>query len=172
MFSTCVSSIINRGGGRLQRLHPEPMPPYYGAGSAVGSSADWALRSVAHTYEMGTYRPLLLGETKLSAKWTPDFSQTTMVQWSNPLSQAQYYCSASSDKGLRYGFIITDQHLVVLRLATEPIDDGLAAARSQRGGAYQSHQRVASGSTDLSSHFNTMSLGTGSQYTDSNLAGR
>ncbi|KAM7191159.1 hypothetical protein V8F33_009030, partial [Rhypophila sp. PSN 637] len=91
--------------------------------------------------------------------------------WSHPLSQVQYYCSAHSDtKGLRYGFIITDQNLVVLRFATEPIGDGLASARSQRGGSF--HQRVTSGSTDLSFHFSTMSLGTGSQYTDSNLAGR
>lgn len=172
MFSTCVSSIINRGGGRLQRLHPEPMPALLWSGICRGVLGRLGPSLCAHTYEMGNYRPLLLGETKLSAKWTSGLSQTTIVQWSNPLSQVQYYCSASSDKGLRYGLIITDQHLVVLRLATEPIDDGLAAARSQRGGAYQSHQRVASGSTDLSSHFSTMSLGTGSQYMDSNLAGR
>lgn len=107
-------------------------PPYYGAGSAVGSSADWALRSAAHTSQMGNYRPLLLGETKLSAKWTPDMAQADIDQWSHPLSQVQYYCSAHSDnKGLRYGFIITDQNLVVLRFATEPIGDGLASARSQ-----------------------------------------
>ncbi|VBB79758.1 Putative protein of unknown function [Podospora comata] len=72
-----VMPIVNRMLQQACQGHQPP--PYYGAGSAVGSSADWALRSVAHTYEMGNYRPLLLGETKLSAKWTTDLSQTTMV---------------------------------------------------------------------------------------------
>ncbi|KAM7191160.1 hypothetical protein V8F33_009031 [Rhypophila sp. PSN 637] len=69
-----VMPIVNRM--LQQACEDHQPPPYYGAGSAVGSSADWALRSVAHTYEMGNYRPLLLGETKLSAKWTPDMAQT------------------------------------------------------------------------------------------------
>ncbi|PNY27982.1 Uncharacterized protein TCAP_02092 [Tolypocladium capitatum] len=142
---------------------------YLGPGCWVGDP-DWALVS-HHRIENGRYWNLLPGDTKLSAKWQPRMEQSqddrTRHQWTLPVSQDSSY-AAQSD--CRYGFIITDLHLVVLRLSKESVGQGSALTRPLRVTSQISHQRIASGSTDISSALDAMSLDSfGSQsYVENN----
>lgn len=63
---------------------------------------------------------ILLGATEVSNKWHSQSIQTGCVEftrvkgtWMEPISQVQTYCV---NCGTRYGYIITDQELVVLRV--------------------------------------------------------
>ncbi|KAL7947033.1 hypothetical protein V8C42DRAFT_319478 [Trichoderma barbatum] len=88
------------------------------------------------------YQNLLPGDTKLSVKWRPEMEESrdryARHQWTLPMSQVNTYAVRS---GCRYSFIITDLHLIVLRLAREPVAQGLASSRSPR----QSTQLATSG---------------------------
>ncbi|KAH7016475.1 uncharacterized protein B0I36DRAFT_337834 [Microdochium trichocladiopsis] len=76
-----------------------------------------------------------------------------------PVSQVLTYAHLI---GSRYGFIITQSHLVVLRFCQEPIGAGTALSRPRRSGAGQGFsQSIYSGSTDISSAMENMSLDTG-----------
>ncbi|EHK20574.1 uncharacterized protein TRIVIDRAFT_223891 [Trichoderma virens Gv29-8] len=128
---------------------------YLAPGSWTGMS-DWAL--VSKEQMPAGYQNLLPGDTKLSNKWRPEMRESrndyTRYQWSLPVSQVSSY---ALDSGCRYGFIITDLQLIVLRFSREPIGQGLALSRSRRQ-PQQTHQRIASGSTDVSSQFEAMSF--------------
>ncbi|KAH7016332.1 uncharacterized protein B0I36DRAFT_337359 [Microdochium trichocladiopsis] len=103
--------------------------PYVGSGSTVESTADWAAR-IRH--DDGEFEPLLPGDTKLALKWRPDMDDQD--QWSLPVSQVLTYAHLL---GSRYGFIITQSHLVVLRFCREPIGTGTAFSRPRRSGTGQ-----------------------------------
>ncbi|KJZ69949.1 hypothetical protein HIM_10657 [Hirsutella minnesotensis 3608] len=143
---------------------------YLGTGSWChgDGSPDWSLVSNLRKSE-GRFWNLLPGDTKLSAKWRPDMEQssnaTERQQWTLPLSQVNTYAAESA---CRYGFIITDEMLVALRFTRERVGDGLASTRSTR----ITHQRYASGDTDLSSVMESMSLDSfGAQsYVEDDLA--
>lgn len=119
---------------------------------------DWGLVSNYRLTE-GKFWNLLPGDTKLSAKWQPGMleseNDSERIQWSLPLSQVSTYAANSN---CRYGFIITDEALVALRFAKEPIGEGIASTRPTRGPDPRLHQRVASGGTDVSSLLDSMSL--------------
>ena len=108
----------------------------------------------------GQYQCLLPGDTKLSKKWQPSmaWSQDSWKrdQWALPVTQVQAYADFAK---CRYGFIITDLHLVVLRFSVEPVSSGLALSRDLRVQRY-THQRLGSGSTDITSSLGAMSLDT------------
>lgn len=63
------------------------------------------------------------------------------LQWSFPVLRISTYAASAE---CRYGFIITDQHLVVLRVSWEPVGLGSAAA-------HHLYQRILLADTDLSS---------------------
>ncbi|OIW30772.1 hypothetical protein CONLIGDRAFT_594702 [Coniochaeta ligniaria NRRL 30616] len=140
---------------------------YLGPGSWTGSM-DWALVS-RERVEGGRYYNLLPGDTKLSAKWHPKMGKSSndgvRYQWSLPLSQATTYSVRSN---CRYGFIITDKHLVLVRISSERDGGGLAIGRPPR---QLSHRRIISAETDISSGLDAMSLDSfGAQsYSDDNL---
>ncbi|KAK2036349.1 hypothetical protein LZ31DRAFT_616197, partial [Colletotrichum somersetense] len=117
---------------------------------------DWGL--VARSRVDGKYHNHLPGDTKLSAKWSPEMqkSQKNSVreQWKLPVSQVNTY---AADSGCRYGYIITDDLLVVLRFSKENVGLGSASSRPSRA-SQPFHQRVASGGTDISSAMDSMSL--------------
>ena len=83
--------------------------------------------------QQGKYFNMLPGDTKLSAKWSPGMRYSPdpgeRGQWSLVVSQISHY---SSKLDTRYGFIITDKHLVVFRVAREVIGSGLASTRARR----------------------------------------
>lgn len=65
-----------------------------------------------------------------------------------------HYLTVSS--GCRYGFIITDEHLVLLRISVERVSAGLAMSRPSR--QPPAHRRIISAETDISSGLDAMSL--------------
>jgi hypothetical protein len=46
-----------------------------------------------------------------------------------PIEKCQHYCIA---KGTRYGFVVTDKELVVLRIREESLEDGIVTV-DERG---------------------------------------
>lgn len=65
-----------------------------------------------------------------------------------------YACSLN----VRYGYLITDRHLVVFQFAREAVGPGLSASREQRVVPAATHTRAESSSTDLSTTFQTLSI--------------
>ena len=148
---------------------------YLGPGSwCYGTgSPDWGLVSNRNIESGGKFWNLLPGDTKLSAKWNPEMrlsgNENVRYQWSLPLSQVSTYAAES---GCRYGFLITDGALIVLRFRKQLIGEGLAAMKPSRVVPAQTQRRVVSNETELSSTLESMSLGSfGAQsYDDHDLA--
>jgi hypothetical protein len=90
---------------------------------------DWSMSSPSATDHEDRYVNQLPGDTKVSTKWHPDLRKTNPVEWGLPLRQVQSY---GRDRGVRYGFIITDACLVVLRFRQDQIGSGIATTRSTR----------------------------------------
>ncbi|KAK3374232.1 hypothetical protein B0T24DRAFT_704490 [Lasiosphaeria ovina] len=128
---------------------------------------DWTLVSPERRAEywddngycfLGKYYNLLPGDTKISSKWSPSLYTERRArgnQWEWPVRQVlTYACSL----GVRYGYLITDKHLVVFQFAREAVGSGLSAGREQRVLPAATHARAESGSTDLSTTFQTLSI--------------
>ncbi|KAK8102518.1 hypothetical protein PG984_015664 [Apiospora sp. TS-2023a] len=88
---------------------------------------DWSMIPYASPEKgLSKLSNLMVGDTKLNAKWYPDMASKTTddqiknkkstaeQEWGKVLSQVTTYMA---DNNCRYGFIITDAHLVVLRLS-------------------------------------------------------
>ena len=69
----------------------------------------------------------MAGDTKLSARWQPNLHRTNDEQWRRPIRQVLTY---SNDIQCRYGFLITDNELVVIQFAREHVE-------SEKGFEYQ-----------------------------------
>ena len=74
---------------------------------------------------------ILPGETKLSQKWSsrkiklgPVYEDYETTKWLPPVSQIFSYCVRSNS---RYGYLITDEELVVVRIREEPRTDSQSA---------------------------------------------
>ncbi|KAJ9129841.1 hypothetical protein NKR23_g12444 [Pleurostoma richardsiae] len=133
---------------------------YIGSGSCCYGTGppDWGL--VSDQYMDGNkHWNLMPGDTKLHAKWRPSMAGSKdpymRQQWSLAPSQVQWY-AINADRAV--GFIITDENLVALRFSKEPDTQSSANTRPRRAVSQQLHQRVASGSTDISSVLDSMSL--------------
>lgn len=124
---------------------------YYEPGGDRRFKPDWALCSdrAIMTFEDGSYRyyNIMPGDSKLSIKWKSSFydDPENSSYWKDPVRQTVQYCIQSHS---RYGFIITDGELVVLRIRTEHTGTGLADKRTRRG--QPGHSYHASTSTDIS----------------------
>ena len=95
-------------------------------------------------------------------------SKPYRLDYALPFNQIQTYCGGQW--GVRRGYIITPEELVVTRVSRESIGPGLAASRalrnvSQRARDQPSHSRTFSVET-VSSGFRAMSLNTGSSFSD------
>ncbi|KAK2758264.1 hypothetical protein FQN54_004109 [Arachnomyces sp. PD_36] len=71
------------------------------------------------------------GDTKLSTKWASE--QKSSREYFRPIAQVLFY--AGNHWGTRYGYVITQDELVVLRFSREEIGPGLAAGRPRRAPA-------------------------------------
>ncbi|KAI9760841.1 MAG: hypothetical protein M1840_002203 [Geoglossum simile] len=91
---------------------------------AAGSSAqlytdvvpDWAgIRKGHKNPGRKTYQNYCPGDTKLSSKWGSEWDEESLGkwEWELPFSQVQYYCARLNT---RYGYILTDKELVVIRV--------------------------------------------------------
>ncbi|KAK2757626.1 hypothetical protein FQN54_004595 [Arachnomyces sp. PD_36] len=86
---------------------------------------DWAGVSKS---EDPFYTNLCPGETKLGTKWDSQGKGKIGYYW--PIAQVLKYCVTNWN--CRYGYIITERELVVLRFSREKIGSGLALGRAQR----------------------------------------
>lgn len=82
-------------------------------------------------------------------------------QWQLPVAQVQGY---AKDAGCRYGFILSDAHLVILRFSPKPVNTVNVNTRPR---PELNNQRIASDSTNTSSRFASMSIDSPSEYIDS-----
>ncbi|RSL47983.1 hypothetical protein CEP53_009709 [Fusarium sp. AF-6] len=128
---------------------------YYEPGGDRRFKADWALCSPIHRqgsdYNNLRYENLLPGDSKLSNKWHSSWYEssepTTQEAWKDPVRQILYY-SDKTDR--RYGSLITDVELVVMRITQMPTSTGIAPTRSPREQPSQGHSYNISSSTDIS----------------------
>lgn len=126
---------------------------------------DWAGVRKSQTTTFG-YKNLCPGETKLASKWSTSKEGQRRPDYSLPFSQIQTYCGRQW--GVRHGYIITPEELVVIRVSREPVGPGLAASRAARTRTQReqpAHSRTFSAET-ISSGFQEMSLDTGSSFSD------
>jgi hypothetical protein len=129
--------------------------------------ADWAGIRESQTTIFG-YKNLCPGETKLASKWSTSKEGQERTDFSHPFNQIQTYCGRQW--GTRHGYIITPEELVVVRVSRESVGPGLAATRALRTITQReqpAHSRTFSTET-VSSGIHTMSLDTGSSFSDAN----
>ncbi|WEW60302.1 hypothetical protein PRK78_005787 [Emydomyces testavorans] len=88
---------------------------------------DWA--GVQSCEGPAVYKNVCPGETKLSTKWD-SMSNVGRIGYFWPLAQVLSYCV--DNWNTRYGYLITQEELVVLRYSRERIGPGLAQTRSPR----------------------------------------
>ena len=128
---------------------------------------DWAGVRMCETTCFG-YKNLCTGECKLGSKWKTSVQGQNRPDFFSPLNQIQTYCGRQW--GVRHGYIITTEELVVVRVSRESVGSGLAASRPireilQRASDQTLHSRTFSEET-FSSELQAMSLDTGSSYND------
>lgn len=102
-----------------------------GRGEITSGRPDWSFCSPSRRHPSGRYANMAPGDTKLSKKkkWHPSLQGENQSEWALPLRQVQAY---SHRVGVRYGFLITDAHLVVLRFSRYEIGPGIGKDRSRR----------------------------------------
>ena len=119
---------------------------------------DWALVNELE-FDGAKFIAILPGDSKVAARWTLAMYGVDGEQWALPISQVLTYANYVQ---CRYGFLITDDELVVLRFTREPVGPGIATTRQLRTGGTQSHQRVTSDVSQLSESIKALSLSFGS----------
>ncbi|KAK5999027.1 hypothetical protein PT974_01414 [Cladobotryum mycophilum] len=124
-------------------LAGQPGSCHYGRGTRCPSKhePDWLVISSNWIGDKG-YINVLPGDTKLDSKWWPSMihDPDNFEEWQKVMHQAVSYMIKEEN---RYGFIITDANMVVLRLTRRPVENGIAAGRPRRGNL-ASHQRQIS----------------------------
>ncbi|AEO70358.1 uncharacterized protein THITE_2121688 [Thermothielavioides terrestris NRRL 8126] len=142
---------------------------------------DWALCSVDRKSPLsdGSFRydNLLPGDSKLSNKWHSSWYQRSDLHpgylqvWKDPVRQILSYCRHNR---CRYGFLITDAELVVMRVTPMPTAESSVTTRqASQAEALAAHYRHISTSTtmsSLSSSLRDMSLDSSSSYRPNDLA--
>jgi hypothetical protein len=82
-------------------------------------------------YQTGMKETFLCGETKLSTVFAMQkiINDPEEEELQKPFEQCMHYCII---KNTRYGYIITDEELVVFRIRNGIVEEGLAAQRPRR----------------------------------------
>ncbi|KAL2757400.1 hypothetical protein ACRALDRAFT_2032328 [Sodiomyces alcalophilus JCM 7366] len=125
-----IHPAVNQALDRVARKHNEI--PIYAAPGSGGTQTDWTVTCDDRRWSYGSFsirRDLVCGETKLVKKWSPEMHRADPEQWSQPVSQVQKYCK---DAMTRYGFILTEGGITVLRFRLEPTGSGIATPRPRR----------------------------------------
>jgi hypothetical protein len=108
---------------------------------------DWAGVQPTQTTAMG-YKNLCPGDTKLSTKWSISKKGRAEEDFTYPLSQVQTYCGRQWN--VRYGYLITQEELCVVRVAKESVGPGLAVSRPARSVTRMSEGRPGCATDRLS----------------------
>ncbi|EEU43002.1 uncharacterized protein NECHADRAFT_83683 [Fusarium vanettenii 77-13-4] len=132
--------------------------PHFGRGSRCGTTykPDWSVISPLRLSQNQSFVNVLPGDTKLSKKWWPTMGReggTRWAEWQKVITQIVTYMA---DNNSRYGFILSDECLVALRLTRKRSPDTLFTGRAPRATA--GHVRYASDA----------SMEDGSVYEDTN----
>ncbi|KLJ13877.1 hypothetical protein EMPG_09372 [Blastomyces silverae] len=130
---------MTRGG----RASTRQLPPSGGAGGEGNLLfPDWA--GAVKTADETGYDNRCPGETKLAEKWKSTMGRD-YVAYDWPITQLLKYCC--TQWRTRYGYIINQEEVVVMRFSREKVGSGIALKRSPREPALQqglsprSHQR-------------------------------
>lgn len=151
--------------------------------------ADWGLVSDDFFDHVGYFHNFMPGDSKISSKWSADAMETDAdndleEHHSLPVQQVGGYCDKSRS---RYGFLITDQDLVVIEFRRDPIGPGIAgtstrarvapaadtpAAQHHRGGSMETVKSSVTFASRASietirSRVTAMTLSTGAQWSAS-----
>ncbi|KAI9763374.1 MAG: hypothetical protein M1840_000566 [Geoglossum simile] len=125
--------------------------------------------AIVPTTERRPYLNLCPGDTKLSTKWKSLWSNTTVArlkeEFNRPMGQILNYCSKANS---RYGYILTQEELVVVRvtMSTDPIKP-LSTSRPRRATAQYQPSASHARNYSITSALSDMSLDApGSSYTD------
>ena len=113
----------------------------------------------------GGYRNLCPGETKLYTKWS---SSERKADFLEPFSQIQSYCGRQWN--VRYGYVIPQEELCVVRITKKDPGPGLVATKPSRNVSppdYRTHKRPFSTET-ISSGLGPVSIDEASGYQDEN----
>ncbi|KAM3555348.1 hypothetical protein MY1884_005635 [Beauveria asiatica] len=107
---------------------------HFGRGSRCQPDAmyapDWSVVSCSHSSTEGMPN-ILPGDTKISSKWWSGMldDEDNFDEWKKVLDQIVTYLALWST---RYGFIITNTEVVVLRISRQRLHAGIAAHRTRR----------------------------------------
>ncbi|KAK3292825.1 uncharacterized protein B0H64DRAFT_202116 [Chaetomium fimeti] len=145
-----VNAALVRANTRLHRSQDDRGHLWAsGRGGGILGKPDWSLCSPNRKQPSGKYVNLVPGDTKLSTKWKPGMKDTNPGEWALPIRQVMSY---SRDLKVRYGFVITDQYLIVLRFSRFDIEDGIAQGMSRRGvTVHQTEGQHSSGASNAQS---------------------
>ncbi|KAM3550345.1 hypothetical protein ARSEF4850_008392 [Beauveria asiatica] len=138
---------------------------HFGRGSrcaSEGYTPDWSVVSNDHFTEgedaalKERFLNILPGDTKLSSKWTSEIETdpSRVLEWDKVVRQVVTYMAAWS---VRYGFIVTDLEVVVLRITRQYVRTGIAAGRSRRKYRRASNVTITLGSDPVSDPANDWS---------------
>ncbi|KAI9768142.1 MAG: hypothetical protein M1839_004169 [Geoglossum umbratile] len=109
-----------------------------------------------------TYRNYCPGDTKLSSKWRSEWDKELLTEseWELPFSQVQYYCARLNT---RYGYILTDKELVVIRVTKSadppPRERPRRSTAQYEPGHLRDLSDVSSALSEVSLYGNTDELG-------------
>lgn len=117
-------------------LHEDPCPKISRGGRAKNMNLedkrfypDWAGVHDSFRTEHG-FKNICPGDTKLSTKWTLADAIAENEHCYYPLQQIQSYCGESWN--VRYGYLITQEELVVFRISKAEVGSSTASTRSKR----------------------------------------
>lgn len=126
---------------------------------------DWSLCCDAQTLDKGVYLNLLPGHSKLSKRWRSDMhAKASHHKWKDPVRQMLHHIA---ELHVRYGWLLTDTELVVIRVSAQLTGARQATNRLRRRPPPLGRDRttsVGSAISRLSSAMQGMSLGGSSSY--------
>ncbi|RSL71603.1 hypothetical protein CEP54_001202 [Fusarium duplospermum] len=108
--------------------------PHFGRGSRCGTTykPDWSVISPLRLSQDQCFVNILPGDTKLGKKWWPTMGReggARWIEWQKVITQIVTYMA---DNNSRYGFILSDECLVALRLTRKRSPDTLFTGRTPR----------------------------------------
>ena len=128
LFKEDACPEISRGGRATKLMSDDPR-----------LYPDWAGVYMPIRTDDGGLKNLCPGDTKLFTKWTMSDAISEGGPLLLPVRQVQNYCGGSWK--VRYGYLITQEELVVFRVARQEIDIGLASTRPRRDPPQLEHQQ-------------------------------
>jgi len=135
-----VNYALDAAANFLSTQHRRPFPVWQIRRGAIcvyekdaKARADWGLVSDDFLDNLRYFYNFMPGDSKISSKWSADAMETDAdddleEHHSLPVQQVGGYCDKARS---RYGFVITDEDLVVIEFRRDPIGSGIAATSTR-----------------------------------------